>query len=77
MSSVQQELMALDGLQPSNLTIRTSTISIPSDKLNINVKFIRSSSIKVIGEKDDRLINLVKSIDKNGTYLSGKGGRFS
>ena len=37
MSSVQQELMALDGLQPSNLTIRTSTISIPSDKLNINV----------------------------------------
>ena len=34
MSSIQQELVALDNLGKSNLTVRTSTISVPADKLN-------------------------------------------
>ena len=37
MSSVNQELAALDSMNASNLTARTTSISLPSDKLNISL----------------------------------------
>ena len=54
MSTVNQELAALSSMQASNLTARTTTISLPSDKLNINLSdyFNDSNIIAVDGYKE-------------------------
>ena len=54
--------------------INISIIKLLASQLDIKTSFINSSNLKVIGKGDERLVNLVKSVSADATYLSGKGG---
>ena len=45
-----------------------------AELLEIKVKFIKSSELKVGGTKNEKLINLCKAVDAD-TYLSGQGAK--
>ncbi len=45
-----------------------------SDWLGIKVKFVNSAELRVIGSKDDKLIDLVKAVDGRG-YVSGPSAK--
>lgn len=45
-----------------------------TDLLGTKVKFIKSSDLKVIGTKNEKLINLCKAVGAD-TYLSGRGAK--
>lgn len=67
-----KECYNIEAMYLSDFTINMNMII--ADLLDINVKFVKASDLNAQGSKNERLINLCKSV-AGDTYLSGQGAK--